>query len=287
MKSLRLALSSLRRAPVLAGMSIVSIGLSLLVVGLFGITAHNISLALSRIESRVEVVGYLKDGTSAEQVALARNEISSFPEVAEVMTVSKAEALRRARKELTEFSDVFSDLEVNPLPASIEVRLAKGRRKPSDARAVANRLRTYSFVEEVRFGRAWVEQLYRLRRIAAGTALALGGTFAIGAVLLISIAIRMAVLAKADEIRIMQIVGATRGYIRRPFMIEGVICGAAGGGVALGLTWVTYTLVNHSLLAVEWLPATWVVAGLSASGILGIAAAMRAVGRELRAHNDG
>jgi len=281
-RSLREATQGIRRAPLLSGLSITAIGLSLFIVGLFALTAHNIDEALAGIESRVEVVAFLREGTSEELAGIARDEIDGFPEVEEVRYVSKVEALYEASRELTEFSDVFSDLEVNPLPASLELAFRDGFRTPEDVERVAERLRGYEFVEEVRYGREWVDRVFALRRVAAGGALVLGGAFALGAILLIGIAVRMAILARSREIAIMQTVGATDAYIRRPFLVEGLVTGVAGGLLALGLTRLAYEIVTRSLLAMSWLPDAWIVGGILFAALLGMAAASRAVRRELR-----
>ena len=275
MRSVREATQGIRRAPLLSGLSITAIGLSLFIIGLFALTAHNIDEALVGVESRVEVVAYLEEGTSEEVVSVAISEIGGFPEVEEIHFVSKVEALYDASRELTEFSDVFSDLEVNPLPASFEIRLREGSRTPEDVERVAERLRGYD-------GREWVDKVYALRRIAGGAALALGGSFALGAILLIGIAVRMAVLARSREISIMQIVGATDSYIRRPFLIEGLLTGLAGGLLALGLTWLVHASVDRTLLSLSWLPDLWVALGLILAALLGVVAAGRAVRREIR-----
>lgn len=282
MRGVRDATQGIRRAPLLSGLSITAIGLSLFIIGMFALTAHNIDEALVGVESRVEVVAYLEEGTSEEVVTVATGEIEGFPEVSELHFVSKVEALYDASRELTEFSDVFSDLEVNPLPASFEIRLHEGSRTPEDVERVAERLRGYEFVEEVRYGREWVDKVYALRRIAGGAALALGGSFALGAILLIGIAVRMAVLARSREISIMQTVGATDSYIRRPFLIEGLLTGLAGGLLALGLTWLVYASVDRTLLSLSWLPDLWVALGLILAALLGVVAAGRAVRREIR-----
>lgn len=281
MRSLREAVRGMRRAPLLSGLSIAAIGLSLFIIGLFALTAHNIDEALTDVESRVEVVAYLEEGTPEEVVTIARSEIEGFPEIEEVRYVSKVEALYDASRELTEFSDVFSDLEVNPLPASFELRLREGSRKPEDVERVAERLRGYDFVEEVRYGREWVDKVYALRRIAGGAALALGSAFALGSILLIGTAVRMAVLARSREISIMQTVGATDSFIRRPFLIEGLLTGILGGVLALGLTWLAWWSVNRSLLELQWLPDLWVALGLILAAALGVLAAGRGVRKEI------
>jgi cell division transport system permease protein len=282
MRSLRQATQGIRRAPLLSGLSITAIGLSLFIIGLFALTAHNIDEALVGVESRVEVVAYLAEGTSGEVVSVATSEIEGFPEVETVHFVSKVEALYDASRELTEFSDVFSDLEVNPLPASFELGLRDGFRTPEDVERVAERLRGYDFIVEVRYGREWVDKVYALRRIAGGAALALGGSFALGAILLIGIAVRMAVLARSREIAIMQTVGATDSYIRRPFLIEGLLTGLAGGLLALGLTWLVFVSVDRTLLSLSWLPDLWIALGLIGGTLLGMIAAGHAVRKEIR-----
>lgn len=281
-RPLREALAALRRAPLLGGLSITAIGLSLFIVGLFGLTTHNVDVALAGIEERVEVVGYLTEDATEDQVALARTEIGRWPEVSEVRYVSKSEALLDASRELPEFSDVFSDLEVNPLPASLEISLAPGFRDPEHVGEVAERIATYRFVEEVRFGQDWVDRVHALRRIAGAAAVLLGSAFAGVAVMLIGTAVRMAILARSEEIAIMRLVGATEGYIMRPFMVEGAITGLLGGFLALVLTRIAHTPVNEGFLRMEWLPDLWVVFGVGAAGLLGTTAAAYAVRRELR-----
>ncbi len=282
MRALREALAGLRRAPLLGGLSITAIGLSLLILGLFALSAHNIDLAISDVERRVEVVGYLVEDAGEDRIQVARREIESFPEVEEVRYVSKTEALVNASRDLPEFSEAFSDLDVNPLPASLELRLRSGSRQPDRVRAVAERLAGYDFIEEVRFGQDWVDRVFTLRRIAGGTALVLGGAFAIVAVLLIGTAVRMAVLARSEEIAIMRTVGATEGYIQRPFLLEGLLTGLAGGLLALALTRVAFLLVDDAFVRIAWLPDLWLVGGVLGAGLLGTAAAGYAVGRELR-----
>ena len=259
-----------------------AIGLSVFSIGLFALTAHNIDLALSDVEGRVEVVAYLEDDASEELIEIARHEIESYPEVQSAQYVSKVEALFEASRELTEFSDIYSDLEVNPLPASLEISLRPDFRTPADVEAVADRVASYHFVEEARYGREWVDRVYSLRRVAGGGAAILGLSFAIGAALLIGIAVRMSVLARTREIKIMQTVGATDSYIRRPFLIEGLFTGLAGGLLALALTFGTHQTVERTLVSLAWLPDLWTLAGLAFAGILGMLAAGRAVRRELR-----
>jgi cell division transport system permease protein len=280
--SLREALAAFRRAPLLIVLSIVTISLSLFVVGLFGLTAHNIRLAIEEVEERVEVVGYLRDDATEAQLEQAQQDLRAMPEVLGVTFVSKTEALATAVRDLEEFREIYAELDVNPLPASFEVRLQPGARNPAGVERVAQRLAALPFVEDVRFGREWLDRIFFLRRVAAGGAGILGGAFALVAAIIIATAIRIAVFARREEISIMRLVGATNGFVRRPFLLEGLIMGLLGSAIAVGLTYGTFALVRP-LFQIVWVPPLWVAAGAAAGTLLGLLASAVAVRRHLRA----
>lgn len=279
--ALREAMAAFRRAPLLVLLSVVAIAFSLFVVGLFALTAHNVRRALDDVEERVEVVVYLRDGTTEAQVRLAEEEVRAMPEVLSVRFISKFEAMATAMRELEEFREAFNELEGNPLPASLEIRLQPGQRTPAVVEAVATRAAVYPFVEDVRYGRDWLEKIVFIRRIAAGVAAALGASFALVAGIIIAAAIRIAVFARREEISIMRLVGATDGFIRRPFLLEGLMTGLLGGACAVALTFLVYEYVNRTLIAVAWLPASWTLAGIGVGIAFGFIASRVAVGRHL------
>lgn len=282
MHSLREAMVAFRRTPMLAGLSAAMIALSLLVVGLFGIAAFNIRRVLERVESRVEVVGYIRDDADFEQVRIAQREIERMPEVRETRYISRDQALEIAKQELPEFRTIFTGLDSNPLPASIEVALKPGQHGPEVVRHVAQRVAAYPFVEDVRYGQDWLDKVYLLRRVAGAATLVLGGAFAIVAALIIGAAVRMAIFARKDEIQIMRLVGATDGFVRRPFILEGLITGLFGAILAMAVARVIFDLMSQSLFKLEWLPDLWVLGILAAGGLLGALASSIAVRRHLR-----
>jgi Cell division protein len=126
-RTLRDALITFRRTPLLSALSITTIAFSLFAFGLFGLVALNIRDALDRLEDRVEIRAFVAEGTPPEAMAQAGNDIATYPEVLGVVLVSQDEALVRAKKELGDFRDVF---EGAVLPASIDVRLKPGFRAP-------------------------------------------------------------------------------------------------------------------------------------------------------------
>src|SRR5688500_6646320 len=279
--SLREALAAFRRTPLLTALSVVAIAFSLFVIGLFGLTAFNIRRAIERLEEKVEVVAYLRDETTPAQLELALQEITALPEVAEVLHVNKTEALATAMAEMEEFRDVFTDLESNPLPASLEVRLKPGFRSPAQVDRVARRIQPYPFVEEVRYGRDWLQNIFTLRRVAAGVAMVIGGAFALVAAIVIATAVRITVFARREEISIMRLVGATDGFVQRPFLLEGLASGLMGGLLAAGLTWTTYKLLGSTMFSVEWLPGQWIVLTVLAGTAFGLLSSLIAVRRHL------
>jgi cell division transport system permease protein len=280
--AVREAISAFRRAPVLTGLSATMIALSLFVVGLFGLVAHNVRTVIEDVESRVEIVAYLGDDAAVGSIDMAQQQIRRYREVAEVRFVSRDEALARAREELHELSSIFGSLDSNPLPASLEISLRPGQKSADAVRGVADRLRAYPFVEDVRYGDDWLDKVFVLRRIAGAATLVLGAGFAIVATLIIGAAIRMAVYARRDEIQIMRLVGATDGFVRRPFILEGLITGLVGAVLAVAATWAVYRLISGAVLPLDWLPTAWLFIGLAAGALVGLLASTFAVRRHLQ-----
>jgi cell division transport system permease protein len=282
----REALLSFRRAPLLSALSITTIAFSLFTVGLFGLVAINLRQALRGLEERVEVVAFILRGTPAETIAIASQDIAAFPEVQEVGYVSEAEALQRARTELVEFRDAYRDLQVNPLPASIEVRLKEGYRDAATVERVAQRLRGFGFIDDVRFGREWVQKLDSLRNITGLVGLVIGLAFAAVAVVIIGVTIRLTILQRAREISIMRLVGATNWFIRGPFLLEGALKGLLGGLLSLALCYAGYLLFRDksggTLSGLVFFRPEHMVLIIVFGVLLGLGGSLVSVGRHLR-----
>jgi cell division transport system permease protein len=278
-RTLRDALITFRRTPLLSMLSITTIAFSLFAFGLFGLVALNIRDALDKLEDRVEIRAFVADGTSPEQLASAASDITAYPEVLGATMVTQDQALVRAKKELGDFSDVF---EGASLPASIDIRLKPGARDPATVKRVASRVRAFSFIDDVRYGEEWIEKLYRLRNIAGIAGLVLGLSFAAVSVIIIGATIRMAVLSRAQEIAIMRLVGATDSFIRRPFLIEGITKGVLGGLLALLLTFVARTLIDKYLIQTVFFDMRVTFLGLLFGALIGLIGSSLSVGRHLR-----
>lgn len=280
MLSLQTAMTAFKRSPLLSALSITTIAFSLFAFGLFGLVALNIRNALQHVEERVEIRAFVADGTPIEKTTAAADEVSKYPEVATVEIVTQEQALARARKELGEFSDVFDG---QFLPSSLDVKLKPGFRDPKTVRKVVDQMREYDFVDDVRFGEEWITQLYRLRNIAGVAGVALGLAFAAVAVIIIGATIRMAVLARSREISIMRLVGATDGFIRRPFLIEGSIKGILGGVLALVLTYLAMRVLDQYLhFQTAFFDRRLATLGIVFGALMGLLGSAVSVGRHLR-----
>jgi len=279
MLAVREAANASRRAPLLSILGVITIAFSLFAFGLFALVAVNIRHALRGVEQRVEIRAFVSEGTPADAIAAAMGDIGVFPEVARVDYVSQEGALERARRDMGEFSDVFEEA---MLPASLDVRLKPGLRDPGTVRAVADRVKSYQFVDDVRYGEEWVEKLYQLRTIAAGTGLGLGLAFAAVAIIIIGATIRVSVLARAKEISIMRLVGATDGFVRAPFLIDGFLKGIVGGLLALALTWLTYRTIDRKFFALVFFDPWLVAIGILCGALIGVLGSASSVWSHLR-----
>ncbi len=282
MYALREAIAAFRRAPLLTGLSAAMVGLALFVVGLFALATYNLQLALTSVEERVEIVAYLRDDARQSEIDLAESELAKLPEVRAVHYVSKREALAQAKKDLPEFQDLFAGLDVNPLPQSLEVELRPSARTKDAVESVSRVAAAYPFVEDVRYGRDWVDKLFTLRRVGAATTAVLGGAFAMVAALIIGTALRIAIFARREEIYVMRLVGARNGFIRRPFLLEGGIAGLLGGLLAWGLTYATYRALYAYLFALAWIPPFWILLGVLTGIAFGALSSALAIRRHLR-----
>ncbi len=282
----REALLSFRRAPLLSALSITTIAFSLFTVGLFGLVAVNLRQALRGLEERVEIVGFILRGTPAETIAVASQDIVAFPEVQDVSYISEEEALQRARTELIEFRDAYRDLQVNPLPASLEVRLKDGFRDATTVERVAQRLKGFGFIDDVRYGREWVQKLDYLRNLTGLVGLVIGLAFAAVAVVIIGVTIRLTILQRAREISIMRLVGATNWFIRGPFLLEGALKGLLGGLLSLVLCYAGYVLFRDksggTLSGLVFFRPEHMVLIIVFGVLLGLAGSLVSVGRHLR-----
>ena len=279
---LRETVTSLHRSPILTVLSISMISLALYILGLFALGTYNFYLVLNDMEERIQIVAYLRDVATVEDISDLRDILNTLPEVSATQLVTKEEALAKANNELPEFREIFSELRNNPLPASLEIQLVAESRTPEGTNNVVSHIESHPIVEGIEYGQEWVSTFFALSRIAGAATLLFGVAFSIAASLIIGTAVKINVVARKKEIEIMQLVGAQGRFIMYPFLLEGALTGIIGGAGGVILTYLTGQVMSRYVFSVNWLPFTWVLIGMISTLGLGIVTSIFSVRRQLQ-----
>jgi cell division transport system permease protein len=287
------ALVNIRRSRWRALAAIGTIAVSFLIVGIFLIISRNLGALLSEWKEQFQITVFLEDGTTAEQLALLKKRIQSESAVKAMTYTSKEEALQSFRRELKGKESLLEGLGENPLPASFQIRVHEAYQTPEALGKLSAFLSRLEGVEDVMYGQEWVDRLAAVVRILRLLGLSVGLALSLASVLIVSNTIRLAVYARAEEIEIMRLVGATKMHIRAPFLLEGLIQGGLGTGLALLLLYGAYRATLWQLqqapgpmLAMgegSFLDAQWIAAMLLAGALVGAFGSLISVGRFLRA----
>ena len=243
------ALTSLLRSRLISALSIGTIGVSLFVLGAFLTVASNLNGVVARWTQKVQITVYLRDGVDPRARALLQERLQGDPAVASFDAVSRDEALARFKALFRDLRTLPDDLGENPFPESIEITLKPERQSAGEVRRLAADLEAAPGVEEVQYDLLWIQRLATAVRLVRGLGGVLGGILALAGVFTISNVIRLTVYARQDELDIMRLVGATRAYVRGPFVVEGVLQGGLGGLLAVGLLYGAIRLIAKDVLA--------------------------------------
>ena len=223
------------RNPFMSAASTVTVALMLLLFAFFVVTDRGLQAASALLEQQVELSVYLSDDARISQVLDLRTRLERDPAIARVDYLSKDDALKRLQElAASGVSNVKSvePISTNPLPASLEIKLAKAQESERVARELRAEIGS-GVVTDVIDNPEVVDKLLTITRVLSvgGATILLMMLFA--ALFVIVNTIRIAVHARRDEIEIMQLVGATDRLIAAPFVLEGMIVGILGGGLAL------------------------------------------------------
>jgi cell division transport system permease protein len=239
----RTAIRGIASSPVTSGISVVTIGVTLVLVGAFALLLRNMEELLDQFGDDLRVTAYLESDVSGEALRALEDRVREIPGVEDVEALSPDEALERFRASVGSGSELLDGLDINPLPASLEISLRDDRRSAEGMEAVANAIERLAGVESLSAGRDWVEGYLRAVALVRGVGVGLGIILALATLLIVSNTIRLGVFARRDELEILALVGASRSFVRAPFLLEGVFQGAAGGAIALGLLYALFRLV--------------------------------------------
>lgn len=274
------ALVSLWRSRLVNALSVGTIAVSLFVLGAFLTLASNLNEVVDRWSRKVQVTFYLEDGLEPRIRESLVERLRAHAGVESVTVISREEALANFRRLFQDLRTLPDDLGSNPFPASVEATLRPGQHTPETVQALAREFGNAPGVEEVQYDLLWIQRLATGIRLVRGVGALLGGILVLAAVFTISNVIRLTVYAREDELDIMRLVGATRGYVKGPFVFEGMIQGGLGGLVSVALLWVAFRVFAADALgasdllgrAVVFLPADlclMIVVGGMGVGVVG------------------
>jgi cell division transport system permease protein len=239
----RTAIRGIASSPVTSGISAVTIGVTLVLVGAFALLLRNMEELLDQFGDDLRVTAYLESDVSGEALRALEERVLAIPGVKDVEALSQDDALERFRASVGSGSALLDGLDINPLPASLEISLREDRRSAEGMEAVANAIEGFAGVESLSSGRDWVEGYLRAVALVRGVGVGLGIILALATLLIVANTIRLGIFARRDELEILSLVGASRPFVQTPFLLEGLVQGAAGGAIALGLLYALFRLV--------------------------------------------
>lgn len=212
---------------------------SLLLVSCAVLLMMNVNKIMSNIEDTNEITIYLKEDISDKQVEHIKSVLEKNQDITDVKYYSKEQALDDFRDNMAEYSELLDYLDKNPMPETFLVRV----KDLSKIRHVVNTVNDIEGVEQTKVPYDFASVLVQIRN----TFTLIGGAVLIAlvvvSIVIVSNSIRTSVFARRNEISIMRYVGATSGFIKAPFFVEGMFIGILAGAAAWGLTWLIYDSV--------------------------------------------
>lgn len=212
---------------------------SLLLVSCAVLLMMNVNKIMSNIEDTNEITIYLKEDISDKQVEHIKSVLEKNQDITDVKYYSKEQALDDFRDNMAEYSELLDYLDKNPMPETFLVRV----KDLSKIRHVVNTVNDIEGVEQTKAHYDFASVLVQIRN----TFTLIGGAVLVAlvvvSIVIVSNSIRTSVFARRNEISIMRYVGATSGFIKAPFFVEGMFIGILAGAAAWGLTWLIYDSV--------------------------------------------
>ena len=285
---LRQTMRGMRSAPLIQLAAVGAIAMGLLLVGLAVVVSFNVDQLTSKWGRGTQLTIYLKAGASKKQVAALSRLLSQRKEIAAVKAVSSKQARARLKESLGTRASLVDEIEADFLPASLEVRLSENvdhqRVKPLLAVIGAA-----NAVEEIDYLGKWAERLGALVTLLRHGGFLIALIVALACLYIVASTIRLGVYARRDEIEIQKLVGATDGFVRTPFMLEGALQGIFGGLLAAGLLYLLFRGVAPDIEGVlstilariqfAFLSPLHLTIGIVGGALVGVAGSALAMGR--------
>ncbi len=221
------------RASTLIG--VVTTAFTLTSFGTFLLLYYNVHNLIGRVQTNIQIIVYPKDAIEPQQLQDLKKTIQSDPAIDSLTVISKSDALQDFKKQFPEEAYLLDGLGTSPFPASLVLKLADSIPSTDAISNLVNRLQQNPEVERVRYNRDWIERLTLVITYIEIAALIVGGVLALASITIIANTVQLAFYTRQEEIEILRLIGGTNLFISIPYLIEGAVIGALGGGMALGL----------------------------------------------------
>jgi len=284
---LRQALLNMRRNLTVHILSLGTIVACLLILGAFLLLFGNLNNWLRQWGSALSMSIYLKDGTSAYKRDKIDSFIRALPKARIRRFISKEEAMHDLKAALGEEAGFLERLAHNPLPASYEVIFENAGTDDIHPEEIKEQLLALDGVEDVQHSRQWLKRLEGFLQVVRLMGYIIGGLLCLCVVFIVTNTIKLTIYSRRDEIEILKLVGATDWFVKLPFLLEGMIQGILGGGLAIVSLFLGYLafsskeiyLIGPAPLEFVFLPVEYMVLAFSLSMVLGIIGSFIAIGR--------
>lgn len=261
-------------------LSIISIMMASVLLGIFLVIGLNLNHAIGAIREKIELEVFLSPAVSEGQITQLESGIKTIRGIRSWRLVSKEAAAERFETEFGE--NVFEVLNYNPFPPSIIIQLEEGSRTFSAATAISAEIQKYEFVDEIVFQKTLLETVDKYISIIFIAGMVVALVILVIAVTLIYNTIRLTIYARRETIYIMRLVGATPKFIRRPFLVEGILQGFIGSFLAVLVLYYSVKLFKMLVYPFLAFPAEYLLFFLAGGVLLGLFSASLSIKKYLR-----
>ena len=237
---LRKAYRDIRRNILVNGVSISIIVFSLLIFSIFLLVLLNLNKLLVHWEGKIQVISYLKDGLSLHEIENLERHILGLRGVRSIKYVSKSDATLLFKRFFGNQRGILEGLDLSILPASFEIQLTKEFYRGRGLSEFVRKLSKLKGIADIQCGREWITRLSTIVHLLRWGQWIVGGILFLAISFIVSNTIKLSIYSRKEEIEIMRLVGATNGYIKIPFLVEGFFQGASGAALSLGLLFLLY-----------------------------------------------
>jgi cell division transport system permease protein len=239
---LRKAYRDIKRNIWVNGVSIGIIVFTLLIFAIFLVVLFNLNKLLIHWEGKIQVISYLEDGFSTHDIKHLERLILNLKGVRSIKYVSKSDSTLLFKRFFGNQKGILEGLDLDILPASFEIQLKKELYRSRRVNEFVKKLSQLKGITDIQYGREWITRLSIIVHLLRWGQWIVGGILFLAISFIISNTIKLSIYSRKEEIEIMRLVGATDGFIKIPFLIEGFFQGVSGAGLSLGLLFLLYQL---------------------------------------------